>query len=77
MEVRMHVLWQKIKDVKTQIESGITTSAAVSVKILKEIIRTKKIIFRMQLLVIGIASINGDSLIASDELIDALTQPYN
>ena len=77
MEVRMHVLWQKIKDVKTQIESGITTSAAVSVKILKEIIRTKKIIFRIQLLVVGIASINGDSLITSDELIDALTQPYN
>ena len=77
MEVRMHVLWQKIKDVKTQIESGITTSAAVSVKILKEIIRTKKIIFRILLLVVGIASINDDSLIASDELIDALTKPYN
>ena len=49
----------------------------MSVKILKEIIRTKKIIFRIQLLVVGIASINGDSLIASEELIDALTQPYN
>ena len=49
----------------------------MSVKILKEIIRTKKIIFRIQLLVVGIASINGDSLIASDELIDALTQLYN
>ena len=49
----------------------------MSVKILKEIIRTKKIIFRIQLLVVGIASINDDSLIASDELIDALTKPYN
>ena len=77
MEVRMHVLWQKVKYVKTQIESGITTSIGVSVKILKEIIRTKKIIFRILLLVVGIASINDDSLIASDELIDALTKPYN
>ena len=49
----------------------------MSVKILKENIRTKKIIFRILLLVVGIASINDDSLIASDELIDALNKPYN
>ena len=66
-----------MKDVKARIKSGITTSVGVSVKTLKETIRTKKIIFGILLHVFGIASINDDLVIASDELIDALTKSYN
>ena len=66
----------------TQIKSGTKIVDAVSVKILKKIVHTKKVILRILLYVVTkminmASSLIGNSVIVCDEIIDGTAKSYD